>query len=253
MNSLPKEFKIHVPTPELNLLVQKRLFEMGFKWCGGIEDGVKNCHSHYNCLAVSKKAKGIVVQAKSRIDLAYDFSYVTIEELFTTPVNPVFALNDQWSARVEGGIVRAEGQGQELTFSFETLKELKAALDNYRKSTLPECFKIHVPAPELSELVQRKLFSLDKGWCAGGKNEIVKNGEVLFVRKNEISQSSKRYADNERNDIPYLSIEELFSSPKQPELKIGKHEVRIFEDVVEVGCQTFEKEKVVQFVEAALK
>lgn len=101
-------------------------------------------------------------------------------------------------------------------------------------------FKIKIINNEIGKGIQKKLFKLGYKW-AGNTTDVIDLRDDVRIRTQGNWLYQCPIKDDNYKDIPYISIEELFAMEKLfIEVKLNnKYTAKVFEDNIQVGCQTF--------------
>ncbi len=229
-------FYVNVPTLLVAEAVKEKLISLGY------QDGCGNSRVGKICVFLDKSftLKDYVV--------CYPYPIreeVSLDRLFSIPEPPKETeipgvLAPPYTIFKKGnGDFSIRERGREGAFvPAVNVARIKDEVNKFLSSpSLPDSFFVRVPAPELSELVQKRLFSL--GYGTVYKDNKIGNTERPFIEvdDNIFSRNSCRFTQQITNEIQIADLWKTRKSVVLPGLVPG-YQVEICESGVKVGCQT---------------
>lgn len=203
--------KVHVPTPEISKLVQEKLFEEGCSWLGS-GDCVK--YTDYKYLFVNGN------KILSRTNQPEYFHRDSFRQLHYLQVltgddsgvlfryykggEVIYAVGDThyWVDRNNGKLYSVINRCGTNPSDYTLLNVNEEEIMDYRN------IKIHVPTPEISKLVQEKLFEKGCTWYSGDGVKHTHRNYLNVDACNLLSwiESADSFHREESKQVHYLQV-----------------------------------------------
>lgn len=230
MKYLPNQFRISAPNTRVWDLVQDFFNKNGVIWCNGdkrinfLGEGRSIGYNFSNDKSLSQSDNEYWDKLKA--------PKISLEQLFTLEFKPQikkFQLNFTLEVEIHADKIVAE----KFEISFDTAREIAAMKEDK--------WVIHCPNQRIFDLV------ITEFPCR------ITSGDWKYNEKYSCICSKGSYADkdffmNRPTYGPLITLEEFFSREPQKEIKIGRHVVKVEDDIFTIGCKSISREKINELV-----